>query len=248
MDNIRLTENEHIEILGNGVGVIVSDEHTFGTDAMLLADFAAAKRNDTACDLGTGCGIIPMLWARDGRCDRIFGVEIQQKGYGQFLRSIEAFGLSEKVFAVNSDLRELKGKLSLGSFDLVTMNPPYKKENAGITSRKQSEQIARHETVCTFDDICKAASSLLKFGGRFSICIRPERMFEMMKTMSDCRLEPKRLRLVKSRAGEKPWLCLIESRLGGRSGMTVEPDFVLYGDDGGYTEEMNSILYLYRKD
>ena len=150
--------------------------------------------------------------------------------------------------AVNSDLRELKGKLDFGSFDLVTMNPPNKKENAGIVSGKDNEKIARHETACTFEDICKAVSSLLKFGGRFCICIRPERLFEMMRTMSDFKMEPKRLRLVKSRAGEKPWLALIEARLGGKSGIMVESDFVLYGSDGEYTEEMNSILYLYRKD
>ncbi len=248
MKNTELYENEHIEILGNDIGVIVSDEHTFGTDAMLLADFAAPKRADRACDLGTGCGIIPFLWARDGKCSETVGVEIQQKGFLQTERSIQANSLESKMKAVNSDLRELKGKLDFGSFDLVTMNPPYKKENAGIVSESENEKIARHETACTFDDICKAASSLLRFGGRFCICIRPERLFEMMKTMSDFRMEPKRLRLVKSRAGEKPWLVLIEARLGGKSGLTVESDFVLYKDDGSYTEEMNSILYLYRKD
>lgn len=248
MKNTELYENEHIEILGNDIGVIVSDEHTFGTDAMLLASFASAKSNDTACDLGTGCGIIPLLWARDERCRVIYGVEIQQKGCEQFSRSIEADELTDRVFAVNSDLRELKGKLDFGSFDLVTMNPPYKKENAGIKSKKENEKIARHETFCNFDDICLCAARLLKFGGRFCICIRPERLFEMMQTMAQNKLEPKRLRLVKSRAGEKPWLCLIESRLGGKSGITVESDFVLYREDGEYTEEMNSILYLYRKD
>ena len=248
MKHTELFENEHIEILGNDVGVIVSPEHTFGTDAMLLACFSAPGKSDTACDLGTGCGIIPFLWARDGKCRKIVGVELQQKGFDQMQRSIEADSLGEKLSALNSDLRELKGKLEPGSFDTVTMNPPYKKENAGIKSKRENEQIARHETACTFEDICRAAAFLLKYSGRFCICIRPERLFEMMKTMSDFRLEPKRLRLVKSRAGEKPWLCLIESRLGGKPGMTVESDFVLYNDDGSYTEEMNSILYLYRKE
>ena len=87
MKNARLFENEHIETLGNDIGVIVSEAHTFGTDAMLLAYFANARRNDLACDLGTGCGIIPLLWKRDGNCQKIYGVEIQEKGYSQFLRS-----------------------------------------------------------------------------------------------------------------------------------------------------------------
>ena len=225
MKNARLFENEHIETLGNDIGVIVSEAHTFGTDAMLLAYFANARRNDLACDLGTGCGIIPLLWKRDGNCQKIYGVEIQEKG-----------------------LKQLKGKLPQGAFDLVTMNPPYKKENAGIKSEKTNEKIARHETLCTIDDVCTTAASLLKFGGRFCLCIRPERLFETMKSMSEHKLEPKRLRLVTSRDGEKPWLCLIESRLGGKSGLTVEKNFVLYDKDNKYTEEMDSLLVLYRED
>jgi len=248
MKKTELFENEHIETLGNGIGVIVSEEHTFGTDAMLLAYFANARRNDTACDLGTGCGIIPLLWKRDGNCKTVYGVEIQEKGYSQFLRSVEADSLSDSVFPVNSDLKLLKGKLPQGVFDLVTMNPPYKKENAGIKSEKENEKIARHETLCNIDDICSAAAYLLKFGGRFCLCIRPERMFETMKSMSDHKLEPKRLRLVTSRNGEKPWLCLIEARLGGKSGLTVEKNFVLYGSDGKYTDEMDGLLVLYREE
>ena len=248
MKQTQLYEKEHIEILGNDIGVIVSNEHTFGTDAMLLASFASPKKSDIACDLGTGCGIIPLLWVRDKKCSEIYAVEIQKQGFNQLERSIKANSLEKKLFAVNSDLRKLKGKVEFGRFDLVTMNPPYKKENAGIVSEKQNEQIARHETACNFEDICLTASKLLKFGGRFAICIRPERCFEMMQTMAQFKLEPKRLRLVKSRADEKPWLCLIESRLGGKSGLTVEKDFVLYKDGESYTDEMNSILYLYRKD
>ncbi len=248
MKNTELFENEHIETLGNDIGVIVSEEHTFGTDAMLLAYFANARRNDTACDLGTGCGIIPLLWKRDGNCKTVYGVEIQKKGYSQFLRSVEADSLSDSVFPINSDLKLLKGKLPQGAFDLVTMNPPYKKENAGIKSEKENEKIARHETLCNIDDICAAASYLLKFGGRFCLCIRPERMFETMKSMSDYKLEPKRLRLVTSRNGEKPWLCLIEARLGGKSGLTVEKNFVLYDSNNKYTDEMDGLLVLYREE
>ncbi len=248
MKNTVLNENEHIEILGNGVGVIVSREHTFGTDAMLLARFCAAKKSDAACDLGTGCGIIPLLWKRDGICKTVYGVEIQQKGFGQFQRSIEMNGLEESVFAVCSDLKDLKGKLPQGRFDLVSMNPPYKKENAGIKSAKENDKIARHETLCTLEDVCGAAASLLKYGGRFCVCIRPERMFEAMLGMKNHKLEPKRLRLVVSREGERPWLCLIEAKSGGKSGLSVEKNFVVYTENDRYSEEMNDILRLYREE
>lgn len=248
MKDTAIYENEHIETLGNGIGVIVSNEHTFGTDAMLLAYFSNARKNDIACDFGTGCGIIPMLWKRDGNCKKAYGVEIQEKGFEQFRRSIEMNELDEAVIAVNADLKQLKGKMPQGAFDLVTMNPPYKKENAGIKSEKDCEKIARHETLCTIDDICRSASSLLKFSGRFCLCIRPERLFETMQSMAGFKLEPKRLRLVTSRNGEKPWLCLIEARLGGKSGLSVEKNFVIYKEDDGYTDEMNGLLKLYREE
>lgn len=248
MKNVEIFEKEHIETLGNNIGVIVSDEHTFGTDAMLLADFSKPKRNDLACDFGTGCGIIPLLWKRDGNCKKIYGVEIQEKGFNQFSRSVEMNSLENFVVPIHSDLTQLKDKLPQGMFDLVTMNPPYKKENAGIKSEKQNEKIARHETLCTLDDICLSASRLLKFGGRFCLCIRPERLFETMQSMAKHKLEPKRLRLVTSRVSEKPWLCLIESRLGGKSGMTVENNFILYNANNEYTDEMNALSELYREE
>ena len=248
MDKTELLKNEHIETLGNDVGVIVSSEHTFGTDAMLLAYFAGPRKNSVACDFGTGCGIIPFLWSRDGLCSEIYAVEIQKDGFSQLERSVKANCLDNKIKAINSDLRLLKGKIPFGKLDLVTMNPPYKKENAGILSDKANEKIARHETMCTIDEICLSASQLLKYSGSLCICIRPERLFEVMQTMAKHRLEPKRLRQVISRNGEKPWLCLIEARLGGKSGMTVEKDFVIYAENGEYSEEMNSILKLYREE
>ncbi|MBQ5994642.1 MAG: methyltransferase [Clostridia bacterium] len=248
MKNAELLKNEHIETLGNGVGVIVSPEHTFGTDAMLLAHFSAPGRKTVACDFGTGCGIIPFLWARDGLCSKIYAVEIQDVAFSQLERSVEMNALSDRFSAVHSDLRLLKGIIPSGSLDLVTMNPPYKKENAGILSQKDNEKIAKHETMCTLDDICLSASALLKYSGRLCICIRPERLFEAMQSMAKHRLEPKRLRQVISRNGEKPWLCLIEARLGGKSGMTVEKDFVIYDASGNYTEEMESLLKLYREE
>lgn len=100
MKQIKLYENEHMEYLKPNFGLVVSPAHTFGTDAVLLAHFAAPKKNTLACDMGTGCGIIPMLWCRDGLCRRVDGVEIQEAGYGQFVRSIAANGLEEKALSL----------------------------------------------------------------------------------------------------------------------------------------------------
>lgn len=247
MTEITLFETEHIEYLRPDFGLVVSSAHTFGTDAVLLSDFAAPKRRDTACDLGTGCGIIPMLWARDGLCKRIDGVEIQPAGANQLSRSVAANGLGDKLFVHCADLRALDGVLAQGAYDLVTMNPPYKAADTGIPSAAPHEKIARHETLCTFSDVASTAGYLLRFGGRLCICFRPERLAEAMRCMQAQKIEPKRLRMVSKNAQTAPWLCLLEGRLGGKVGMQVEPSLFVYDSKGNLSDEMRRIYGAYKE-
>lgn len=247
MTEITLFETEHIEYLRPDFGLVVSSLHTFGTDAVLLSDFATPKRRDIACDLGTGCGIIPMLWARDGLCKRIDGVEIQPAGANQLLRSVAANGLGDKLFVHCADLRALDGVLAQGAYDLVTMNPPYKAADTGIPSAALHEKIARHETLCTFSDVASTAGYLLRFGGRLCICFRPERLAEAMRCMQAQKIEPKRLRMVSKNAQTAPWLCLLEGRLGGKVGMQVEPSLFVYDSKGNLSDEMRRIYGAYKE-
>lgn len=247
MMEIVLLETEHIEYLRPDFGLAVSPAHTFGTDAVLLSDFAAPKRQDIACDLGTGCGIIPMLWARDGLCRRIDGVEIQEAGASQLMRSAAANGLEQKLFVHCADLRALDGVLVQGAYDLVTMNPPYKAAGSGIPSTAAHEKIARHETLCTFSDVASAARRLLRYGGRLCICFRPERLAEAVRCMQAQKIEPKRLRLVSKNPQTAPWLCLLEGRLGGKVGMQVEPNLFIYDSEGNLSGEMRRIYGAYKE-
>ncbi|MDY6016559.1 MAG: tRNA1(Val) (adenine(37)-N6)-methyltransferase [Oscillospiraceae bacterium] len=228
------------EYLGSGITAFVSDSHSFGTDAVLLADFSSPSKHSVCCDLGSGCGIIPLLWCKK-ETGKITAVELQELAVEQINAAIEYNSLSERLSAVNADLRELKGSVPFGCFDLVTMNPPYKASGAGIESRSGADKIARHETMCTFSDICAAAKKLLNFGGKLCMCIRPERLCELMLEMHSAGIEPKRLRLVAKCPGKAPWLALIEGRRGGKSGITVEPELFVHGADGGYSEEMKKI-------
>jgi tRNA1(Val) A37 N6-methylase TrmN6 len=230
-----------LEYLGAGISAVVSAEHTFGTDALLLANFAAPKKSEKACDLGTGCGIIPLLWCRDERTEKITAVEIQPAACEQVQAAIEQNSLREKLEIVNADLRELKGKLTLGAWDLVTMNPPYKAANTGIKSRGEAELIARHEVLCTLEEIAKAAAELLKFGGRFCLCHRPERLCDVFAAMREAGIEPKRLRLVAQANGKAPWLILAEGKKGGKPGLNIEPQLVIKNDNGEYTDEMRAV-------
>ena len=228
------------EYLGSGITAFVSDSHSFGTDAVLLADFSSPSKHSVCCDLGSGCGIIPLLWCKK-ETGKITAVELQELAVEQINVAIEYNSLSERLSAVNADLRELKGSVPFGCFDLVTMNPPYKASGAGIESRSGADKIARHETMCTFSDICAAAKKLLNFGGKLCMCIRPERLCELMLEMHSAGIEPKRLRLVAKCPGKAPWLALIEGRRGGKSGITVEPELFVHSADGDYSEEMKKI-------
>ena len=245
MENLKPTE--HIEYINSSLKLIVSDSHTFGTDALLLAAFSSPKRKNTVCDFGTGCGIIPFYWLREG-VERVHAVEIQPLACDQLQRSIEINGISERFTLLNCDLRELKGKLSAGSFDLITMNPPYTAEGHGIESRSAADKIARHETSLTLGELFLAASSLLKFGGRMCICLRPERLTEAMAEMRNAKIEPKRLRFVSQRDGKAPWLFLLEGKKGRNPGLIVEKELHIENPDGSISDEMKEITGSYKKD
>lgn len=242
-----LKDTEHIEYIGNELQLIVSKAHTFGTDALLLASFSAPTKHSLACDYGTGCGIIPFYWLREGLCKQIYSFEIQQNGYDQLLRSIELNSI-EKIVPFNCDLRDIPKSVPKGQFDLITMNPPYTRENAGIVSSQDSAKIARHGITCSLDDVCEAASKMLKFGGRLCMCLRPERLIELTVAMQKYRIELKRIRFVSQRDGLAPWLVLVEGKLGRKPGLVVEPELHIENTDGEISAEMLEIIGSYRKD
>lgn len=237
----ELFDYERLEPLGKCMKIVVSDDHTFGTDAVLLASFAGIKRKDRALDMGTGCGIIPLIWLK-GETNSVTAVEIQKKAVLQLEKSIKLNSLEERLTVINADLRELKGIVPFGEFDLVTMNPPYKPVGTGIESLSEADKIARHETMCTVDDACKTAASLLRFGGRFCMCHRPERLCDIIVSMRENKLEAKRIRFVLEKEGRAPWLVLVEGRRGGKSSVTVEKNLIMKNADGSVTDELREIF------
>lgn len=238
-----------LEDLGDGMMATVSPIHTFGTDAMALAYFAAPKKSTVACDLGSGCGIIPLLFLRDGLCRHVTAVEIQDEACAQMRNSIGVNHLEGKFNVVHHDLRTLTEEdLPLYSFDLVTMNPPYKAPNAGIKSTGEAALIARHEVMCQLDDVTKAAAKLLKFGGRLCICHRPERLTDAICSMRENGIEPKRIRMLSHTWDKKPSIFLLEGKRGANSGMIIEPTLVIKNPDGTFTEEGNRMYGSYQNE
>lgn len=233
------------EPLGNNFFVNVTPHHTFGTDAVLLRYFANPKSKDRLVDLGTGCGIIPLLALRDGKTQSAIGVDI----------SAEAAYLAEKTVKeleidnfkiVHSNLLELKGKVDFGCHTLITCNPPYKAPNAGIKNPDEVESVARHEVACTLEDIIAVSAKLLQTSGRLCMCHRPERLSELMHLMTVYKIEPKRLRLVAQRKGEEPWLVLVEGRRCGNIGLRIEPTLYVE-EDGKFSQEMLDIYGPYKE-
>lgn len=246
-DEVVLTDGEHMEWIGNDLRLIVSKAHTFGTDALLLASFASPSKNALACDFGTGCGIIPFYWLREGFCRQIYALDIQEKAYRQLVRSVSINSV-DNLTPLCGDLRVLPPELPRGQFDLVTMNPPYTRAQGGIESEKESDRIARHGILCSFDDICEAALHLLKFGGRLCLCIRPERLFELTKAMQKAGIEPKRMRFVSQRDGLAPWLALVEGKRGRKPGLVAQAELHIENPNGELSEEMLQIIGSYKKD
>ena len=226
MDN-----NCKFEKLGNNCELCVSKEHTFGTDAFLLADFAKVRHKDIVCDLGTGCGIIAVLMKLRYEPKKVYGIDIQKQAIEQFEITVERSSLSE-VYPLQMDLKTLTDKVPLGQCDVVTCNPPYKAAKAGIESELDAHKIARHEILCNINDVCAAADKLLKFGGRLCLCNRPERLADVICAMRANHIEPKTLRFVSKTEYDTPWLFLIEGRKGGGAFMKVMPQLFMNSGDG----------------
>ncbi len=238
---ITLTDEEKIEPLGNNMKIVVSCDHTFGTDAVLLANFASIKRKDVACDMGTGCGIIPLIWCK-GETKEITAIDIQPKAISQLGKSIAFNGIEGRITPVNCDLRSMKGAIAFGRYDLVTMNPPYKPVGTGIESVSEAERIARHEVTCNIDDAAKAAAKLLKFGGRFCLCHRPERLCDIIVSLRNAGIEVKRIRFVAERSDKAPWLVLVEGKRGAKPHVTVEKNLIMKDGNGANTPEFRSMF------
>jgi tRNA1(Val) A37 N6-methylase TrmN6 len=225
------------EELGRGYRICISTEHRFGTDAFLLADFARPRHKDAVCDLCTGCGIIAMIMHRNFQPKKLYAVEIQPKAYEQLELSISKSGV-QNAAAVLGDLREWKSPEPL---DVITCNPPYKISGTGAKNESESVTIARHEEMCTVDDVCKAAARNLRFGGRLCICNRPERLSDVVTAMRANGIEPKRLRTVHKNPECPPWLILVEGRKGGNNFIQIEKPLFVRSADGGISEEMQKI-------
>lgn len=212
------------EELGNGVFALVSDSFSFGMDALLLARFAlnCAPGAANAADLGTGCGVISLLWAAQRPLLKISALELQAEGAALAARAAEENGFSDRIAVRCADLR--LPVLPAGAFDLAACNPPYFCAGAGGVPADPARRTARAEETLTMGELCAAAARLLKNGGRFCLCHRTERLAGVMHALCGAGLTPKRLQFVRTSARREPKLFLLCAVKGGGEGLVLLPE------------------------
>lgn len=245
MRSINSNEVKMLEkFMLNNIAIFVNEEHRFGTDAVLLADFAGVLPSHTVCDLCSGCGIIPLSVCRKKPPKLIYAVELQKEAAELLKLSVKENALEDKIIPICADLRNrdlLKEKIPAGSIDIVTVNPPYYKENSGRKRVSEAQRLARHEIACSLEQVLDTANMLLKYGGCLKICYPPDRLSELFCEMEKRLLAPKRLALVCNKQGEKPWLTLVSAKKGGKTGLTIDAPLIMRSENGEYTEKVKKI-------
>lgn len=243
-----MLENAHWEPLSQNCRVLVSREHRFNTDTILLAHFAAPRHKERCADLGTGCGTIPLLWQIRYAPKQITGVELGEQAALQAECSVRENGFEETVSIRRGDIRNIREIFPEPELDLVACNPPYKAVGAGLRNEDTRMENARHECTCTMEDVAAAAKAILRFGGRLCICQRPERLTDAMNIFRAYGLEPKKLRLVQQRQNSAPMLFLLEARRGGKPGLQILSTLLVEDENGAFSKEMLEIYGEYKTD
>lgn len=215
----------------------------FSMDAVLLADFAAARPGEKVADLGTGTGILPLLISARSERTVFYAFEIQPEMADMAQRSVLMNGLESRIQVYAQDLVAAPQILGYGSMHLVVANPPYLREGASILNPSEGKRIARHEGGSTLKDFVQAASSLLRTKGRFCVVFPAQRMLELMECMQDVKIQPKRMRLVHPKIDRAPNLVLLEGVKLGRPMLSIGPPLIVYHEDGTETDEIKRIYH-----
>ncbi|MGL4874704.1 MAG: tRNA1(Val) (adenine(37)-N6)-methyltransferase [Clostridium sp.] len=216
------------------------DGFKFGIDAVLLSNFANVKKKHTVIDLCTGTGIVPFLLEGKYEPKKILGLEIQEEFVDMAKRSV-SLNKKENILFIQGDLKNKELLRDLEKADVVTVNPPYKLNNAGIVNPSDKLAIARHEVMCNLENVIEASRILLRDNGRLFMVHRPERLADIITIMRKYKIEPKRVQLVHPKIGKAPNIVLVEGQRDGGAFLKWESPLFVYNEDGTITNEINEI-------
>ena len=242
---VEIKDYERVDDLHRNGYMLIQDpkRFCFGVDAVLLSGFATAKKGDKILDLGTGTGVIPILMSAKTKAEHFSALEIQSESAEMAKRSVMLNDLQDKIDIIEGDIKKAAEIFKPSSFDVITTNPPYMNFEDGLKNSYDPKTIARHEVLCSLDDVAFAAQRLLKFGGKFFMVHRPHRLTDIMCVLREHKLEPKRIRFVQPYADREPNMVLVEAVRSGRPMIKVMPTLVIYNSDGTYTQETLDIYY-----
>ena len=215
----------------------------FGVDAVLLADYASKsiRKSIHVLDLCTGSGIVPVLLSAKTQAEKITGIEIQKTVAQMACRSVKLNRLEHKISIVCDDLKNAAERFGKSSFQYITCNPPYKKAGSGILNRADETMIARHEILCSLDDIIRVSSIILEPLGKLCLIHRPDRLVDIITAMKHYGIEPKRLRFVHPYPSKTASMILIEGTRHGKPQLFLDPPLYIYEKPGVYSKEIQMI-------
>lgn len=216
--------------------------YRFSIDALLLAAFARVPERAQVADLGSGCGVMPLVLARRSPSARFTAVENNREMAGLAVANVQENGLHDRIEVVVEDVLNVRSRFKVSSFDLVVSNPPFRNPTTGKISPHAGRDAARHETTAGLADFLAAAKFLVKPGGRVCFIYHPSRLAEFLTVATDMKMALLRLRLVHGTAGAEAKMFLAELAKSSRGGLTVEPPLIVYDGDGEYTAEVARVL------
>lgn len=225
-------QRNHLKIIQN------PDKFCFGMDAVLLSAFTNIRKDACVLDMGTGNGVIPLLLSARTEAKHIDALEIQAESVDMARRSVQWNHLEHRITIYEGDIKEASMLLGRGTYDVITVNPPYMTDHHGLKNPYLPKAIARHEVLCSLEDVLREGHALLRPGGHFYMVHRPFRLAEIITAMTNHHIEPKRLRLVYPYLDKEPNMVLIEGVRDGKSRITVEPPLIVYDTKGQYTHEI----------
>jgi tRNA1Val (adenine37-N6)-methyltransferase len=240
----EIKKNETFDTLFGGKLKFIQDRrgYRFSLDAVLLAAFVNARGVELVADLGTGNGVIPIILAHKNPRVKITGFELQPALVERARRGVDENGFAERIQILHCDIRRIRSLSRPETFDSVVCNPPYRRASSGRVSPNPEKQLARHEFAGDLKDFLSAGSFLLRLKGSFAIVYLAQRTAELLASLRDLRLEPKRVRTVHSRLGSNASLVLVEAVKGGRAGVEIAPALIVYDDEKNYTPEVAAMI------
>lgn len=214
------------------------DGYRFSIDSVLLAGLTRVENNDRVIDLGTGCGVIPLILTYRRQGSSCVGLEIQPELVRLARKNVAVNGMTDRITVLEMDFREVRGRFPPEGFDLLVSNPPYRRVCTGRINPNSQRAMARHEIAGSAAEVFAAGKFLLPVGGRLAVIYPAARLDHVVRLSLQFGFTPKRLTVIYSNPSSRAKLIHLESRKGGGEDLQIEPPFFIYQADGSYSESL----------